>query len=463
MLRIPVLSLASLALFCSVICAQTDPAITSWLVNRDGARGQSTDSRIHAIVSQIPANVTRVQYNATDAFVESTGIPSYPIGPWGRNPNTPSNQNFKFRIPRSPQKQNGNNTLTGLGPIGVLVNGVVFFNPTDARSYNNQRIWWEDAIPVIGKNNGWDKALGHPAPRGDYHHHQRPELLLRDLCDNSHRHSPLIGFASDGFPVYGPYGFVNTNGSGGVKRMNSRYRLRNMTTRTSLPNGPPLPPSQHGPPVSSQYPLGIYSQDYIYVKGAGDLDEFNGRVCVTPEYPNGTFAYFATIDAKGDSAFPYFVGMSYYGVFVAENRRGQARIPSGLTLYQGGSISCYGSGCSASKPLALSYSGIAGVGLKLNVDLSNGPASGNGWVALGIKSASTNLSILNMPGCYLYQSLELPVGISFSGGQASLGLAIPNKSNLSGHSFFTQGFALDPSANGCGVTTSNGGKVIVGG
>ena len=47
------------------------------------------------------------------------------------------------------------------------------------------------------------------------------------------------------------------------------------------------------------------------------LDEHNGRFCVTPEYPNGIYCYFATVDANLNSAYPYVVGPTYYGNVVA--------------------------------------------------------------------------------------------------------------------------------------------------
>jgi hypothetical protein len=58
-------------------------------------------------------------------------------GPFPGNPNHPQNQNFLFRVPRSPAAQNGNHTGTSLGPIGFMVNGVAFFNASDGHSYNN--------------------------------------------------------------------------------------------------------------------------------------------------------------------------------------------------------------------------------------------------------------------------------------------------------------------------------------
>ena len=65
--------------------------------------------------------------------------------------------------------------------------------------------------------------------------------------------------------------------------------------------------------VIDGYPSGTFIQDNIFDAAVGDLDEHNGRYCVTPEYPNGTYAYFATIDATGDPVYPYFVGRSFFG------------------------------------------------------------------------------------------------------------------------------------------------------
>jgi hypothetical protein len=78
-----------------------------------------------------------------------------------------------------------------MGPIGVAINGVVFFNPFDAGS--------EDATDVM------DRCCGHPAPGNEYHYHKYPVCVKSPFVDDGEEHSPLIGFAFDGFPVYGPY------------------------------------------------------------------------------------------------------------------------------------------------------------------------------------------------------------------------------------------------------------------
>lgn len=126
---------------------------------------------------------------------------------------------------------------------------------------------------------------------------------------NSNAHSPIIGWAYDGNPIYGPYGFSSVN-SGPIRLLKSGYDLIENRDRS-------------GGPSVSLYPLGFFIEDYEF-KGIGDLDEHNGRYCVTPEFPNGVYAYFATFeDEIANSStnpafarykvpkFPYIIG-NYY-------------------------------------------------------------------------------------------------------------------------------------------------------
>ncbi len=148
-------------------------------------------------------------------------------------------------------------------------------------------------------------------------------------------HSPILAWVRDGYPVYGPYGYSNaTNPTSGVRRMISGYVLRNglngtqnltIVGRTNIPPWAArlynVPASQViGPNVSTTYPLGRYMEDNDYLGDLGsaqgvdfDLDEYNGRSCVTPEYPNGTYAYFVSIRSNGAPAFPYNIGRAFYG------------------------------------------------------------------------------------------------------------------------------------------------------
>lgn len=68
--------------------------------------------------------------------------------------------------------------------------------------------------------------------------------------------------------------------------------------------------------MSTTYPIGYFREDYEFISHseADYLDEYNGRFCVTPEYPNGTYAYFCTVDNNWNSAYPYCVGPTFYGI-----------------------------------------------------------------------------------------------------------------------------------------------------
>ena len=135
----------------------------------------------------------------------------------------------------------------------------------------------------------------------------RQDLIKNNNIEvSSTDHSPIIGWAYDGNPIYGPYGYSTKTG-GIVTQMKSGYQLVTKDNR----------------PPSSLYPLGFFIEDYEYREKDDDsvLDERNGRFCVTPEFPKGTYAYFATISQEADSSgkfsgykspvFPYLIGDTY--------------------------------------------------------------------------------------------------------------------------------------------------------
>lgn len=318
--------LNSLSLLLGLGTTAQSPVITSWIINPGSETGYGG----------IATNVLSVHYTSADVYVTSTCIPGYDIGPWTANPNLPANQDFCFRITRNPTPNTGTLVNTPLGHIGVWRNGVSIFNAKDGMSYNNQGIWNRDALVFEGIS--FDACLGHPAPNGEYHHHVSPNCLYDHL--NEEQHSDLIGYAFDGYPIYGAHGYANPDGSGGIIRMRSSYQLRTITERTTLPNGTVLSANQYGPAIGGQYPLGAFLEDYAYVAGSGDLDAHNGRFCITPEYPAGTYAYFVTMNDQYEPAFPYVLGPQYYGTVQPGNTGpagGHNTIPGGAVQYTGGS------------------------------------------------------------------------------------------------------------------------------
>ena len=104
------------------------------------------------------------------------------------NPNRIAQQGYEFRIPLYPAINPNGPADTFLGPIGVSINGVPFFNEYESptETLTNQVI------------QSFDPGNGHPAPQGRYHYHFPPESLITVTEDN------FLGFAGDGFPVYGP-------------------------------------------------------------------------------------------------------------------------------------------------------------------------------------------------------------------------------------------------------------------
>ena len=94
--------------------AAAPPELASWKLNLTGATGYGG----------LPANVQQVRYSTGSVYINCSSIPSYSIGPWPMNPNTPTNQNFLLRIPRTPVENTGAKTSTPLGPVGSWTNGV---------------------------------------------------------------------------------------------------------------------------------------------------------------------------------------------------------------------------------------------------------------------------------------------------------------------------------------------------
>ncbi len=306
-------ALITCILFSVISNSQTNPAILRWLQNPNNITGYEG----------IPINVQQVQYSTNFVYISCTDIPSWlPLtstdgvssGPndyWPNNPWEPLNKNYLFKIKLNPTQNTGTPIVAPYGHIGIFTNGMSMYNPLDAKSWEDENTWFQNAYYFEHINlQTFDICVGHPNGNFEYHSHVSPKCYWDET--NSTVHAPLIGFAFDGFPIYGSYGFTNTNGTGPIIKINSSYRLRNITDRTTLPDGTVVASNLIGPPIST-YPLGAYAQDYEYVAGLGDLDEHNGRFCVTPDYPNGIYCYFVTLDNNLVPAYPYLLGPTYYG------------------------------------------------------------------------------------------------------------------------------------------------------
>ncbi len=334
-------------------------AVTTW---SRGTTAQSTPSY---------AGIIQVSSSASWVYVRSSGLGTHVMGPWYLNaahtqnfPSYPANTGVLARFPRTPIIP-ANKTLTGLGAIGLFVDGVAVFDNRDAFSYSTASR--TDASPVNGlrgdgvwnreayANEGmtFDPAFAHQAMTNHHYHANAPAVryALGDHVDFDPvtklytestapvtAHSPIIGWLTDGLPVYGPYGYSSPlDPKSGVRRMTSGYVLRDgangttnltATGRTTLPTwatraqgrSATLAASVQGPAVGTGYALGHFIEDYDYLGDLGrtqgvdfDLNECNVRYCVTPEFPSGTYAYFVTIEPDGTPKFPNVVGRWFFG------------------------------------------------------------------------------------------------------------------------------------------------------
>ena len=126
--------------------------------------------------------------------------------------------------------------------------------------------------------------------------------------DSGLNHSPIIGWAYDGNPIYGPYGYSNpSDENSGITLLQTGYT----SSSSNIENRP------------SGFGIGFFVDDYKFTN-SGDLDENNGRYCKTPDYPEGTYAYFVGVNTnpssgKLDPKYPYFIGNTYRSNPIQEN------------------------------------------------------------------------------------------------------------------------------------------------
>ncbi|XZE53735.1 YHYH protein [Planctomycetaceae bacterium SH139] len=212
-------------------------------------------------------------------IIIANAIPAHKVGqfPSRGNPNRMTPQRLEYRIPAHPQVADEATPMNG--EFGVAINGVPF-DPSAAEVYAGDRNWrYEPLSGAIAL--GIDVSHAHVQPNGKYHYHGLPTGLLDTVKLKSSEHSPLIGWAADGFPIYAVYGYSNPQEPNStIEKLTSSYQLKKGDR-----------PAGNAP--GGKYD-GTFIQDYEFVAGSGDLDECNGRQTVTPEFPAGTYAYFMT-------------------------------------------------------------------------------------------------------------------------------------------------------------------------
>ena len=245
-------------------------------------------------------------------ILSGNGIPNHEVGtfPNPNNPNTISEQNVNETFTLCPALVSETGVPVG-GPTGAIAYAInsVKFDPATAGRCDDDGVcslaqgqgqWNIEALGHETFDFGDDMNHAHVQPNGAYHYHGMPELLINFLGNNMG--ITLVGWASDGFPVYARYGFSQAdNSNSSVIALKPSYRLKSQpdlgrpSTLTALLGGP-----NSNNNLNIPIEMGAFTQDYEYIEGSGDLDQCNGRYGVTPEFPDGIYYYVVTDD------FPFF-------------------------------------------------------------------------------------------------------------------------------------------------------------
>jgi arylsulfatase A-like enzyme len=213
---------------------------------------------------------------------QTNAIPNHDFNDGGNAfPNNVSEQNDRFEITTSPTIASQKTSISLQIDNAILLNGVkVDLLAAGCFGIGNGKIGCNDMnqswrYDPMHQANGFqvDSHNAHAQPDGTYHYHGSPLALFEDT--NNHD-SPVIGFAADGFPIFGSY----FNDQGTFRKAISSYRLK-----------PGNRPSGEGEPGGNYD--GAFRDDYEFIEGLGDLDECNGMT------KDGVYGYYIT------SAYPY--------------------------------------------------------------------------------------------------------------------------------------------------------------
>lgn len=282
---------------CAASSTDTNTTKTS-TTGTEGVLCDYVDSTYNSSASVNAMSTSEWTCSETSRILTANGIPDHAVGtfPSAANPNTISEQTVSATYTLNPVLSNIASRLGGpAGTTGYVLNGIKIDAGTGGSCddsgnscslASNTGNWNIEALEQNSFDFGTDENNAHVQPGGVYHYHGLPEGFITKQGGNSATMT-LIGWAADGFPIYARYGYSVANDASSVlKKITGSYQL--VTT------------VDNSRPSTSTYALGTFAQDWQYVAGSGDLDECNGREGVTPEFPNGTYHYYAT------DSYPYF-------------------------------------------------------------------------------------------------------------------------------------------------------------
>ena len=200
---------------------------------------------------------------------------------------------------------NQNTVVVDIIPVGEGATGIPLLKEWNKNRFTKLSLDTDNGYVFQNFNNVFDYGYAHVG---------NPKSLRVALNDNlngagtepaTKTHSPIIGFAYDGNPIYGAFGYEDPlDATSSIIRMASSYSI--VGQRTAGPD-------------EGQWPLGSFTNDFVYNHKSGTLDQNNGRFCITPDFPEGTYAYFLTIDSNQIPQYPYIIGENFYSLPVDSN------------------------------------------------------------------------------------------------------------------------------------------------
>lgn len=227
----------------------------------------------------------------TVRYCFTNNIPDHVYGPFGGG-NTIEGQDFEYTMCLYPELGTEVTPLTedpnSMGCGGGIVFGIsnqgVNYSPFARLYWTNPNTQEENKDYIIEADFtlNMDVNGGHVNTISRYHYHNIPtNYFTNDLQIDGFSHSPIVGYAADGFPIYYKYIYTDaTDANSGITAYESGYQLKSG--------------SRPGDGITAPDGIydGTYVQDYEYI--TAELDECGGRYGVTPDYPNGTYYYVLT-------------------------------------------------------------------------------------------------------------------------------------------------------------------------
>jgi hypothetical protein len=246
--------------------------------------------------------------------ITSNGIPDHGLDENTPYPNTLSEQTLVFKTDVTPILNDSIASYSEPEKFGVATNGIPL-DPFTAEYWNNDSTsgWHIDAT---GGNLGLDTYGGHIQPDGTYHYHAVTDAFFTAFSIDSASHSPIVGWAADGYPIYAKYAYETAlDNTSAIVEITSNYELKE--SGGARPVGDTIPEGDYD---------GTYIEDYEFSSGLnGDLNEANARYGVTPDFPGGTWYYVLT------GNFPY-IPIKFMGTSDA-SFKGGGPPPSGMASY----------------------------------------------------------------------------------------------------------------------------------